>query len=88
MRGTEIDIVWSMTVRWVADCSKDLLHAILDNAVILETLRGTQWSGLKLLLHTVQSYASLQRRLRSRLWLRAEFEEEILGSFLPVPNAC
>ena len=40
MRGTEIDIVWSMTVRWVADCSKDLLYDILDNAVILETLRG------------------------------------------------
>ena len=40
MRGTEIDIVWSMTVRWVADCGKDLLHDILDNAFILETLRG------------------------------------------------
>ena len=37
---------------------------------------------------TVQSYASLQRRLRSHLWLRAEFEDEILGSFLLVPNAC
>ena len=40
MRGTEIDIVWSMTVRWVADCRKDLLYDILDSAVILETPRG------------------------------------------------